>query len=155
MSLANIQFEGPATLTAAIIATAFAFIKYKLERDRMRKELFSEFNQRYSLINHKLFEISQIASLNDFIEHENYIQLYDAAMDYFNLCAEENLWRTKRRIHKDVWKSWQKGMNDWMKCSIVLRTLWIQETKNTGYISYYITNPFQFFDKRLFTEENI
>lgn len=149
------KYEIITTITLAIIAGLFTWIKYKLERDKMRKELFTEFNLRYSNLNKGLFEIAQIEKHIDFcdLEVERLRQLNDVAMDYFNLCAEENLWNSKNRIHKDVWKSWQKGMNDWMKCSVVLRILWIQETNNTGYISYYISNPYQFFDKNLFTEE--
>ncbi len=52
-------------------------------------------------------------------------------------CAEEFLWRTKRRIPGDVWKVWRSGMIENLKIPQV-KDLYLEETSSVyGKASYY------------------
>ena len=63
----------------------------KLNGDNTEKELFRDFNIRYSNLNNKLNELKS-ADMKSITEDP---LLYDAAMEFFNLCAEEYYWKKK------------------------------------------------------------
>ena len=119
----------------------------KLANDKMMKELFTEFNQRYDAINNKLDVISKLTidqwnelSLKEQSEKEGVV------IDFFNICAEEYHWHSEGRINGNIWASWSKGMNDIYNNSEVIQNLWEQECKNEGYKSYYISKKNEIFN---------
>ena len=57
-------------------------------------------------------------------------------MDYLNLCSEEYLWRKKGFIDKNVWESWQDGIQWWYDHSVLIQLVWKEEFKQKK--SYYI-----------------
>ncbi|SDD13589.1 hypothetical protein SAMN04488104_101618 [Algoriphagus faecimaris] len=120
----------------------------KLADDRMMKDLFTEFNQRYDLINNKLDIISKLS-----IEEWNGLKAKDrekkegVVIDFFNICAEEYYWHKEGRINGNIWVSWNKGMNDIFNKSKVIQGLWAEECENEGYKSYYISHKNEIFRK--------
>lgn len=135
-----------------IVGLIVAYVSYKyninsskMENDRLSKELFKEFNERYDKINHSLYKISKdCKNLNDL---ENSPKLENKLNDFFNLCAEEYFWYKKGRIDENVWTAWEDGMNDWFDNVQVIRDAWDVEIKKRGYKSYYIKNKNDFFKK--------
>ncbi len=118
----------------------------KLNGDNTEKELFRDFNIRYSNLNNKLNELKS-ADMESITEDP---LLYDAAMEFFNLCAEEYYWKKKNRISDEIWKSWHRGMNSWLQQAPVLCELWESEMTFSGPESYYIKDKYEFFDKSNF-----
>lgn len=118
----------------------------KLANDKMMKELFTEFNQRYDVINNKLGVISKLT-----IEQWNELNPKEQSgkegviIDFFNICAEEYHWHREGRINGNIWASWSKGMNDIYNSSKVIQNLWEQECENEGYKSYYISKRDEIF----------
>lgn len=100
-------------ILGAIIATGISLSlgirQYKTEDDKIFKELFFEFNSKYDeKFNDELEKIiSNYESSNDYVLDSKQKMLI---IDYLNLCAEEYLWKTKDRIPKKVWDSWENGM---------------------------------------------
>lgn len=89
------------------ITLAFGVSQSKLANDRMFKELFTEFNQRYNNLNDDLQRITLEGELN----HSDSLKI----IDYFNLCAEEYMWFRKSRISCEVWDSWVNGIASYKK----------------------------------------
>src|SRR5690606_32708871 len=114
----------------------------KIEQDRMMKELFTEFNQRYDKINNKLDKISSLSTDKwKKIKTEKKERYTGVVIDFFNICAEEYHWHSEGRINGNIWASWNKGMNDIYNRSRVIQELWEEECKDGGYMSYYIDEP--------------
>lgn len=89
-----------------IIATMyFGTLRTRLEHDKLFKELFTDFNSKYDK---DLNDLLNDLRLNP--EKELEIQEKKLIFDYFNLCAEEYLWRKKGRIPSDVWDAWKAGI---------------------------------------------
>ena len=100
------------------IATIYlGVIKYKIENDNTFMNLFIHFNQRY---NDKLNDIfnkyryiekekikKDITKVKNTESESLNVDEEKLIIDYFNLCAEEYLWRSKNRIPKNVWKAWK------------------------------------------------
>ena len=95
------SWEFSAAVIAAGISLAIGVTQTRLSNDRMTKELYKEFNERYDRLNNKL---SQIKSGKDSPENRQTI------IDYFNLCAEEYYWYSKGRIPCEIWKAWKDGI---------------------------------------------
>ena len=135
--------------TSIILSLAAIYLGWqqnKLNGDNTEKELFRDFNIRYSNINNKLNELKS-ADMKVITEDP---LLYDAAMEFFNLCAEEYYWKKKNRISEEIWKSWHRGMNSWLQQAPVLCELWESEMIFSGPESYYIKDKYEFFDKSNF-----
>ena len=66
--------------------------------------------------------------------------------DYFNLCAEEYYWYSKKRIDNRIWNSWKKGMDDIYNKSEIIRTQWQEEIKNDGWKDFYLDKPTTLFN---------
>ena len=135
--------------TSIILSLAAIYLGWqqnKLNGDNTEKELFRDFNIRYSNINNKLNELKS-AEMKVITEDP---LLYDAAMEFFNLCAEEYYWKKKDRISDEIWKSWHRGMNSWLQQAPVLCELWESEMIFSGPESYYIKDKYEFFDKSNF-----
>lgn len=119
-------------LLASVATIYFGILKYKIENDRIFKELFSDFNKRYD------------KNFNDLINElkknkEKKLTLKDEKLiiDYFNLCAEEYLWTTKNRIPKSVWNAWKSGIKENLKVKQVEEIFKIETETENGKNSYY------------------
>ena len=129
-----------------ITALNYYFIN-RLTHDKLEKELFTEFNNRYDKLNDYLEQI--ITNCANEKNLDNYPELRIKLIDYFNLCAEEYYWQNKKRINPKIWKSWQKGMNYWYNKSEAIRNEWAKEIQNEGYLSYYLKNEKQLFQSEI------
>ena len=162
LSVIDNCIENSATILAAIIGAIGTVIagliiycfsrKYQentraIENDRMMKELFTEFNKRYDLINGRIDDISKF-SLEDWkeLKKKKKISFTHTIYDFFNLCAEEYYWYQKDRVDKKVWESWSSGMNKIYNSSDVIKMIWDEECKDEkGIKSYYINDKNNFF----------
>lgn len=73
---------------AATISISIGLRTYKIEDDKMFKDLFESFNKKYDCkFNEKLNEINDETSIGD----EKLI------IDYLNFCSEEYLWFKKKK----------------------------------------------------------
>ncbi len=126
------------------------FNKNQLEiaSHQIQKQLFSEFNQRYDVLNEYLIKITKYKSLEELQEKEkdNYDVIRNKLNDYFNLCAEEYYWFKKGRIDEDVWFSWEKGMNSWYANYPIIREAWEEEYNLFGAASFYLKPGENFFN---------
>lgn len=107
--LTNERIEILGAVIATGISLSLGIRQYRTENDKIFKQLFTEFNSKYdSKFNDELEEIVKISE-----SVENYKLSTDnekLIVDYLNFCAEEYLWKTKDRIPKKVWDSWENGM---------------------------------------------
>lgn len=133
-----------------IITYAFNKKNTRLAKHKMQKELFTEFNSRYDKLNSDLNYITSLSyeSFKTFDLGQESIRQRGIINDFFNLCAEEYYWYSKKRIPKRVWISWEKGMNDIYNKSEIIQKLWEEECQNEGFISYYIDRKDAFFKFR-------
>lgn len=143
-----------ATIAAAFIIYLLSKGYYKhskkIEQDRLMKELFKEFNERYDRINNKLDDISNISKSDwDKLDLDKKSGKKGVIIDFFNICAEEYYWYNEKRINLTIWKSWNKGMNDIYNRSEIIQKLWDSECNNDGYQSYYINAKDDFFKKKV------
>ena len=88
------------------VGFALAVQRQKLEELKLFKELFIEFNQRYDELNNELADIPPEFKK---VEEEKRKKI----VDYFNLCAEEYLWRSRGHIPDEVWSAWKRGMKQY------------------------------------------
>ncbi len=114
---------------------------------QLQKELFSEFNKRYDILNGYLEKITEYKSLEHLMDKKRnkYPFLRNKLNDYFNLCAEEFYWFNNGRIDENLWKSWEVGMNSWYDNHSIIREAWEEEYENFGYQSFYLKENEQFF----------
>ncbi len=121
----------------------------QLAHDQMMKELFADFNTRYSKLNNALFEIEEKYKSTDQLNRApNATFLKQTVLDYFNLCAEEFYWYYhKGRIDKIIWNSWHSGMIYWHDNVEAIRDMWKAEVEANGKSSYYIIDEKEFFVK--------
>jgi len=94
-------------LIGTVATLYFGSIKYRIENDKLFKELFQEFNSRYD---------NRFNDLINELKYDNGRELNkkerNLIIDYLNLCSEEYLWRSKNRIPKNVWDSWKAGIKE-------------------------------------------
>lgn len=106
--------ELPISIIAAGISISFGIRQYKIENDKMFKELFIAFNQKYDeKFNNSLNDIdskTQLQEMYALTEIEK-----NLVVDYLNFCAEEYLWYKKHRIDESVWLSWESGISYYLK----------------------------------------
>lgn len=112
------RIEIVVSIILAGITISLSVRQYKIENDKIFKELFIMYNEKYdNKFNNILNEILQKSRLD-----ENY-QLNpiekQLLTDYLNLCAEEYLWNTKGRIDSIVWKSWERGMRYYISNPVI------------------------------------
>lgn len=118
-------------ILGSIAALYFGIIKYRIENDKMFKELFESFNKKYDeTFNDLLNEIKNSQrALN--LDEKNKI------IDYLNLSAEEYLWYSKNRIPSRVWKAWKAGITDNLKIEQVNEIFKKETSSSNGRLSYY------------------
>lgn len=126
--------EWPIAVIATGISIAFGLRQYKIENDKMFKDLFTAFNQKYDeKFNDSLNEIDANTKKdpNYRLDKKNETKL---VVDYLNLCAEEYLWFTKGRIDETVWLAWENGMKYYLNIASI--NAFIKEEKEQK-DSYY------------------
>jgi hypothetical protein len=104
-------------------------LKQWMDHDKMFKELFLEFNQRFDDLNESLNAIVERKELPKGKSKQAVIQ------DYINLCSEEYLWHKTGRIDKEVWDAWKKGIEYYYSKSEDIRKRFDMEKKESD--SYY------------------
>ena len=111
-------------LVGSVIAGVLAFSYFaqaqKLAEMSLFKQLFTEFNQRYDIMNDRLVKIARSPEPPD-------EGIRQAIVAYINLCAEEYLWFSEGYIHREVWRSWCVGML-WYLDREPFRTVWVEES---------------------------
>lgn len=115
-----------ATLVAALGFSYFCQ-QQKLAEIRLFKELFIEFNRRYDQLNGTLSDIR-----NSHGETRLSPQQIKSLVDYFNLCAEEYLFRQEGYIPDHVWGPWCRGMLLNLGHPAI-RPVWDSEIRNNTY----------------------
>ena len=128
---------------AVIIPSILSFLSYKKGKAELFFQLFTNYNEKYSKLNDKLYliiekeatlKVNQI-QISSFKKDE-----INSIMDYLNLCSEEYLWREKGFIDKNVWESWQNGIQWWYNHSILIQLIWKEEFKQKRAITLTVTN---------------
>jgi hypothetical protein len=95
-----------------------------------------EFNSKYdSKFNDKLNEIVK-QSEND-KDYKLSPEDKKLIVDYLNLCAEEYLWRTKNRIPKKVWDSWENGMVYYLNKPIINEVVLNEKCQKDSYYGLF------------------
>lgn len=86
---------------ASTISISVGLRTYKIEDDKIFKDLFESFNKKYD------------EKFNDTLNRLNDegTEIDDKlVIDYLNFCAEEYLWFKKGRIPYNVWTAWRAGI---------------------------------------------
>lgn len=109
---------------------AFAFFLHNGHKEdaKFMKELFAYFTGRYDQQNNDLQEI--IRKPEPFSRKEEL-----AFIDYFNLCAEEWVFRQAGYIYDPVWESWLNGMRQYGKDPRVAE-LWGRERGSDSHYGF-------------------
>jgi len=128
---------------ASLIAGANFYMNWRLAKDKLNKELFTEFNARYDKLNDTLYEIVEKCKTIEDLQAQPLL-IY-RLNDYFNLCAEEYYWYNKGRIDKLIWKAWHSGMNHWYQSYRIIQQAWDLEIQKNGCKSFYIKESNEFF----------
>jgi hypothetical protein len=115
-----------------LVAVSLSFI-YFLHQDHLQiarfcKELVTDFSKRYDQMNEKLQRALQ--KTGDFNEKETL-----DFVDYFNLCAEEYLFYKLGYIHRSIWWSWEKGMEQYGADARVV-AIWMREKVTDSYYGF-------------------
>lgn len=110
-------------LTVAGGALSFIYFvqKQKLEELRLFKELFTEFNTRYDLLQDRLVPVL-LKTDGDLASDERL-----AVYEYFNLCGEEYLFYRLGYIDPAAWIAWENGMRSYMVNPRIAR-LWAEDS---------------------------
>ena len=118
-------------LTALSGVTAFLYSNHSQETALFR-DLFREFNSRYDTLNEGLNAIFNRPA-NTPIEPTDHGLLFD----YFNLCAEEQMFARAGCIDSSVWRAWQNGMR-FLAQDPEIRAFREQELKQDSYYNFQI-----------------
>lgn len=119
-------------LLGSIATLYFGLMKYEIENDRIFMELFKNFNSKYKTEYNDLFEKLKQNKNEKISENESSL-----IIDYFNLCAEEYLWFSKKRLPKDVWKAWKAGMMENLEIEQIKQVYFDEIKSERGRKSYY------------------
>ncbi len=109
----------------------------KLANDRMSKELFTEFNTRYSILNGSLEKVITYKTVQELLDSKDK-QCLDDVYDFFDLCAEEYYWYGKKRINKEIWLCWYTAMNRWYNDHAIIQEAWQLQINDFGKQAFYI-----------------
>jgi len=134
------QFDKKPEFPIAIIATgisiSFGFRQYRIENDKIFKELFIFFNDKYDeKFNNCLNEIDKKTIVNpdyQLLECEQAL-----VIDYLNLCAEEYLWYSKDRIDPLAWSSWEKGMKYYLSIRSIKKHIEKEKPQRDSYYGFF------------------
>ena len=126
----------------AVVAIYFGLLKEKSDDDKLFKELFADFNERYDSDFNDL--INTLKKDEGYTLPDDEGKAFSGAakqrtliIDYFNLCAEEYLWYSKGRLPRDVWEAWSAGIVENLQRKQV-GDLFVEEmNREHGNKSYY------------------
>lgn len=146
-STVSILVTGLVGLAVWVSTKKFNKNQSAIANHQLQKELFSEFNKRYDVLNGYLEKITKYESLEHLMDKKpnKYPFLRNKLNDYFNLCAEEYYWYKNGRIDPELWHSWEVGMNAWYNNHPIIREAWEEEYNSFGYQSFYLKANEQFF----------
>lgn len=135
-----VYFGNKIEIIGAVLATgisiSFGMRQYKMENDKMFKELFESFNNRYDVkFNNKLNEIDAIYRIDKQLVIEGNDKLL--IIDYLNFCSEEYLWYSKGRIPEIVWQSWENGMLYFLNLEPINKIIQTQKEQKTSYYGLF------------------
>lgn len=99
------NLDGKIEIIGACLATTISISvglrTYKIEDDKIFKDLFETFNKKYDeKFNERLNEINDESTDID----------KKLIIDYLNFCSEEYLWFKRNRIPYNVWLAWREGI---------------------------------------------
>lgn len=110
-----------------ILLSCIYFIqKQKLDELKLFRELFTEFNARYDRLNDALAKILENTTIDKGTKE------YLIIIDYFNLCGEEYFYFSKGYIDPAVWKTWKKGMDEYVAMPAI-NAIWQEEKTKDAY----------------------
>lgn len=119
-------------LIGSVATVYFGILKINIEHDKIFKELFNSFNEKYDFRFNNLLNKLKNNPKKKLTKAEKNI-----VIDYFNLCAEEYLWRRKGRLPDSVWDAWKAGIKENLKIHQI-EELFNDETRTlNGKMSYY------------------
>ncbi|WP_040282878.1 hypothetical protein [Psychroserpens damuponensis] len=134
--LTNERIEILGAVIATGISLSLGIRQYKTENDKIFKQLFTEFNSKYdSKFNDKLDEIVEESEKNE--EYKLSSENEKLIVDYLNFCAEEYLWKTKDRIPKRVWNSWENGMIYYLNKPIINKIVIKEKGQKDSYYGLF------------------
>ncbi|MBZ1327004.1 hypothetical protein G9H60_09400 [Aquirufa sp. 15D-MOB] len=124
------------TIIALAISVSIGLRQYKIENDKIFKELFVMYNDKYdekfnNHLNHIVYQ-SQNNPEYRLSEMEQSI-----VIDYLNICAEEYLWYTKGRIDPTVWKSWESGMKFYLEKKTIKEFIVSESSQKESYYGLF------------------
>lgn len=126
------KIEVFAATIATGISLSIAFMQSKIQDDRIFRELFTEFNSIYETDFRK--QLDEIVKKGNSDEAVLSTTDRELVIKYFNLCAEEYLWRRKYRVPNSVWDAWESGMVYYFNKPII-NSILLEEKEEFG--SYY------------------
>ncbi|RZL36349.1 MAG: hypothetical protein EOO96_07200 [Pedobacter sp.] len=135
-------------IVGIVITVIYSAANKKLNHQKMEKDLFKEFNERYNDLNEDLKKINkntsteQLQTLKSEKDDKKTLEL--VVIDYFNLCAEEYYWKKRKRISEEIWNAWHDGMMYYYNFPAV-KNLWKTECES-GWRSYYLDEKEDFFN---------
>lgn len=130
------KIEIPISILGAGITISFSLRQDKIENDKMFKELFIMYNEKYDKkFNNCLNEIDNYFSKNP--NYELSEKQKPIVIDYLNLCAEEYLWYKKGRIDKLAWNSWERGMNYYLNISAIKKFIQNEKKQIDSYYGIF------------------
>jgi len=147
-------FENPQVVVTLILGVTTLFVTFwfntvnlKISRQKMEKDLFSEFNKRYDDLNDSLTKLEGIETIEELKATPSKIEnktMYIVLIDYFNLCAEQYYWKKQKKFSTQIWSAWQNGMQFYFDTYPVVMKLWTDQTKNNNYKSFYLKENIEF-----------
>ncbi len=130
------KLELSVTIFAGGITLSVSLRQNRIENDRMFKELFLMFNEKYDKrFNNRLLEIDKKTT-----KDPNYQLSEDEhalVIDYLNLCAEEYLWFWKGRIDRKVWDSWEDGMKYYLNIQSIRKIVEKEKKQKKSYYGFF------------------
>lgn len=124
-------YGGSEVLVAAVgglWALAFYMHQRHAEDAAFLKELMNDFNARYNGMNDGLQ--SSVRNSGEFSEAQEL-----KFIDYFNLCAEEWVFKEMGYVPPRIWEAWENGMRQYAQDKRVAR-LWERERASTSYYGF-------------------
>jgi hypothetical protein len=133
-----VWFQFPAGLRSGLLVPAigivagFVYFLYRqhLDETKLFKQLFTEFNKRYDLLNEPLNRILGAPDEAGLSTSEK-----DCLFSYFNLCAEEFVFYNAGYIDRYVWYSWNQGMKQFFR-NPRIKALWKEECRADSYYGF-------------------
>ncbi len=126
------------SVLGGLYTVVWASIKYKLSKDKMVKDLFKDFNERYTGEMNDLFEELRNAKSVEIAKcAKSLLRENNLIVDYFNLCSEEFYWYKKKRIPSFVWKNWENGIIENLKIEEVYKMLCKEDKRYKNGDTYY------------------